>query len=68
MKTCTIKAWEAIKDVIDVKKIKHVKEVKYSELPKEAIAIGYELAPYGDWTYYVLPDGSFVATYYDIGD
>lgn len=41
MKTCTIKAWEAIKNLIDTNKV-HFKEVKYSELPKDAICIGYE--------------------------
>ena len=67
MKTCTIKAWEAIKNLIDINKA-HFKEVKYSELPKDAICIGYDQAPYGDWAYYVLPDGSYVCTYYSIGD
>lgn len=67
MKTCTIKAWEAIKNLIDTNKV-HFKEVKYNELPKDAICIGYEQAAYGDWSFYVLPDGSYVCTYYDIGD
>ena len=67
MKTCTVKQWESIKKLIDLNKV-HFKEVKFSELPKAAINIGYEQAAYGDWSYYVLPDGSFVCTYYSIGD
>ena len=67
MKTCTVKQWESIKKLIDLNKV-HFKELTFSELPKEAINIGYEQAAYGDWSYYVLPDGSFACTYYSIGD
>ena len=67
MKTCTVKQWESIRGLINLSKA-HFKEIKISELPNEAINIGYEQAAYGDWNYYVLPDGSFVCTYYNIGD
>ncbi len=45
---------------------KHFKEVKFA--PKDSIAIGYEQAAYGDWNYYITPNGEFVSTYYSIGD
>lgn len=67
MKTCTSKQWESIKKLIDLNKV-HFKILTFSELPKEAINIGYEQSSYGDWSYYVLPDGSFACTYYSIGD
>lgn len=67
MKTCTVKQWESIKKLIDLNK-EHFKEIRYSELPKDAICIGYEQAAYGDWCFYVLPDGSFACKYFSIGD
>lgn len=67
MKTYTVKQWESIKKLIDLNKV-HFKELTFSELPKETICIGYEQAAYGDWYYYVLPDGSFACTYFSIGD
>lgn len=45
---------------------KHYKEVKFA--PKDSICIGYEQASYGDWCYYITPDGEYVCTYYNIGD
>lgn len=45
---------------------KHFKEVKFA--PKDSICIGYEQAAYGDWNYYITPNGEFVSTYFDIGD
>ena len=44
----------------------HFREVK-SE-PKDSICVGYEQAAYGDWNYYITPDGEYVSTYYNIGD
>ena len=65
MKTCTIKQWDAIKNLIDVNKA-NFKEVKY--VPQDAINIGYSFAPYGDYNYFVTKDGEYVCTYYSIGD
>ncbi len=45
---------------------KHFKEIKLA--PKDSICIGYEQAAYGDWNYYITPNGEFVSTYFDIGD
>jgi hypothetical protein len=45
---------------------KHFKEVKFA--PKDSITIGYEQAAYGDWNYYIAPNGEFISTYYSIGD
>lgn len=45
---------------------KHYKEVNFA--PTDSICIGYEQASYGDWSYYVTPDGEYVCTYYSIGD
>ena len=44
----------------------HFKEVK--SVPTDSILIGYEQADYGDWSYFVTPDGEYVCTYYSIGD
>lgn len=54
-------------DKIDVK-ILHAREIKYSDLPKGVIYLGSEMAAYGDWSYYLMPDGEVVATYFSIGD
>lgn len=67
MKTCTVKQWESIKKLIDIDKV-NFKEVKYSELPQDAINIGYKQASYGDWSYYVTSKGEYLCTYYNIGD
>jgi hypothetical protein len=45
---------------------KHYKEVNFA--PRDSVCIGYEQASYGDWTYYITPDGEYVCTYYNIGD
>lgn len=45
---------------------KHFREVKDS--PKGSIRIGYEQASYGDYCYFITPDGEYVCTYYSIGD
>ena len=44
----------------------HAKEVKI--IPNDSIYIGTYMASYGDWTYYVTPDGEYVCTYFSIGD
>lgn len=44
----------------------HFREVKNE--PKDSICVGYEQAAYGDWNYYITPDGEYVSTYYNIGD
>ena len=44
----------------------HFREVK--DLPKDSIRIGYEQASYGDYCYFITPDGEYVCTYYSIGD
>lgn len=67
MKTCTVKAWDAIRELIDVNKV-HFKEIKDLELPRNAILIDYRQASYGDWCYWVTPSGEYVCTYYSIGD
>lgn len=54
-----------IGDNIDYRS-KHYKEVKFA--PPESICIGFEQASYGDWSYYITPDGEYVCTYYSIGD
>ena len=36
--------------------------------PRDSVCIGYEQASYGDWTYYITPEGEYVCTYYSIGD
>lgn len=55
-------------DMISTEVIKnyHFKEVK--SVPTDSILIGYEQADYGDWSYFVTPDGEYVCTYYSIGD
>ena len=72
MKTCTVKAWDAIKSLIDIDKLYHkgsYKEVKpYDEALKTAIYIGCYQASYGDWNFYVAPSGEVLVTYYSIGD
>jgi hypothetical protein len=72
MKTCTVKAWETIKSFIDIDNLyRHgnYKEVKpYDPILKESINIGYYQAAYGDWDFYITPQGEVVATYYSIGD
>jgi hypothetical protein len=50
----------------DSYKDKHFKEVNFA--PRDSICIGYEQASYGDWTYYVTPEGEYVCTYFSIGD
>lgn len=61
--------FDTIKELLrDAVKTKHFKEVKYHELSDDAIVVGYDQAPYGDWTYYIEKDGSLVSTYYSIGD
>jgi hypothetical protein len=72
MKTCTVKAWETIKSFIDIDNLyRHgnYKEVKpYDPILKESINIGYYQAAYGDWDFYITPQGEVVATYDSIGD
>ncbi len=45
---------------------KHYKEVNFA--PRDSVCIGYEQASYGDWTYYITPEGEYVCTYFSIGD
>ena len=54
-----------IGDRIDYRS-KHYKEVNFA--PRDSVCIGYEQASYGDWTYYITPEGEYVCTYYSIGD
>jgi hypothetical protein len=71
MKTCTVKAWQTIKSFIDTDKLyhSHYKEVKpYDPILKESIYVGGYQASYGDWNFYITPQGEVVATYYSIGD
>ena len=58
----------AIMDMISTEDIKnrHFKEVKVA--PTDSLFIGCEQASYGDWNYFVTPDGEYVCTYYSIGD
>ena len=72
MKTCTVKAWETIKSFIDIDRLYHkgsYREVKpYSEELKTAIYLGSYQAAYGDWAFYVTPQGEIIADYFSIGD
>ena len=70
MKTCTVKAWNAIQSAIDKQYvINKAKEIRGSErLPEGAIHLFTDLMPYGDMNYFVCPDGSYVCEYFDIGD
>lgn len=54
-----------IGDRIDYRS-KHYKEVKFA--PKDSICVGFEQASYGDWSYYITPEGEYVCTYFSIGD
>lgn len=54
-------------DKSEAYKNEHFKESKCG-VPNDSICIGYEQASYGDWTYYITPDGEYVCTYYSIGD
>lgn len=62
------KQLSAITDMISTEIIKnhHFKEVIYP--PTDSICIGFEQASYGDWSYFVTPDGEYVCTYFSIGD
>jgi hypothetical protein len=51
--------------LIDFKQL-DAKEVKI--VPDDSIYIGGEMAAYGDWSYYITPEGEIVCTYYSIGD
>ena len=44
----------------------HAKEVKI--IPNDSIYIGTYMADYGDWSYYLTPEGEIVCTYFSIGD
>lgn len=44
------------------------KEVKAWEVPKDAKYVGSVMYPYGDMSYYRLPDGSYICNYFSIGD
>jgi hypothetical protein len=72
MKTCTIKAWDSIKSAIDknyvMSKAHEIRPRSGEKLPKDAIYLFTDLMAYGDMSYYVCPDGSFVCEYFDIGD
>lgn len=48
-------------------KNKHFKESRCG-VPNDSICIGYEQASYGDWNYWITPEGEYVCTYYSIGD
>lgn len=68
LRVISYKQLGAMMDMIDKEVIKnhHFKEVKHA--PIDSIVIGYEQAAYGDWTYYITPEGEYVCTYYSIGD
>lgn len=68
LRVISYKQLNAITELIGKEVIKnhHFKEVKFA--PTDSIVIGYEQASYGDWTYYVTPEGEYVCTYYSIGD
>ena len=71
LRVISYKQLNAITELIGKEVIKnhHFKEVKYP--PADSIVIGYEQASYGDWTYYITPEGEYVCTYYSyysIGD
>ena len=42
------------------------KEVKFA--PDDSIYIGGTMEAYGDWSYYITPEGEVVCTYFSIGD
>lgn len=68
LRVISFKQLNAITAMIDKEVISnhHFREVKH--VPIDSICIGYEQASYGDWSYYVTPDGEYVCTYYNIGD
>jgi hypothetical protein len=68
LRVISFKQLNAITALIDKEVIKnnHFREVKH--VPTDSICIGYEQASYGDWSYYVTPEGEYVCTYYSIGD
>lgn len=68
LRVISYKQLSAITEMISKEVIKnhHFKEVEFA--PTDSICIGYEQASYGDWSYFVTPDGEYVCTYYSIGD
>ena len=70
MKTCTVKAWDSIKSAIDKQYVmSKAHEIRDNErFPEGTIHLFTDLMPYGDMSYYVCPDGSYVCEYFDIGD
>ena len=50
----------------DVLRNLDAKEVK--TVPNDSIYIGTEQASYGDWSYYITPEGNIVCTWFSIGD
>ena len=65
----THKQIAVMKGLIDLSKVKNcAKEIKIADLPNDSIYLGKEFAPYGDWDYYLTPEGNIVCTYFDIGD
>ena len=64
-RTVTHAQLSKVVELIDVRKL-HAREVKFA--PDDSIYIGGEMASYGDWSYYITPEGEVVCTYYSIGD
>ena len=66
-RTIAHKQLNKILSFVDLNKVKNfAKEVKI--VPNDSIYIGGEMASYGDWSYYITPEGNIVCTYFDIGD
>ena len=60
---------EVMRGLIDSSKVKNcAKEIKIENLPNDSIYLGKEFAPYGDWDYYLTPEGTIVCTYFGIGE
>lgn len=64
----TSKQLNKIVDIIPTTVLRglNAKEVKI--IPDDSIYIGTYMADYGDWSYYITPEGEYVCTYYSIGD
>ena len=67
-RTVTCAQLNRIKNMIpiDVLRESGAREIKI--VPNDSIYIGTEQASYGDWSYYITPEGNIVCTYYSIGD
>lgn len=46
----------------------NARRVKEWEVPKDAVYVGQLWLPYGNEDFYRLSDGTYIYTYYSIGD